>query len=207
MARDDVTELIFRDWEHLKSCMSSDYVKEKVGPDGALFADFETAIALLAWEKPLQLNASARMNKPEGAGVVAMLFISAPGNSPDGATLEKTLSPLLITALEKHAAGQVSGLIANIGIASSEFDLTKYFGGSDMPKYALVYKILIQDSSSVTSVRKAQAEFNRLAGEGTDQNASYIVFGVEGLVLDVERNIKVSLLADFQVFRRTDKLL
>jgi hypothetical protein len=54
--RGDTTELYFRDWEHILAVFRSDHVKQKVGPDGPLFADFDTCMVLMATEKPLDID-------------------------------------------------------------------------------------------------------------------------------------------------------
>lgn len=90
----------------------ADYVRERAGPDAHFLADYETAMVLLAREKPLRLNGLTEETKAEGSRVVAMLFLSTSDDPADGAKLEETLSPMLISALEKHAQGQVAGLIS-----------------------------------------------------------------------------------------------
>lgn len=54
--RDDTTELFFRDWQHVRSCFTSDYVKQKIAPDGPFFADFESSIIMMAYEKPCPIQ-------------------------------------------------------------------------------------------------------------------------------------------------------
>lgn len=196
--RDDVTELFFNDIGHLKSTFSSDWVKQKVGPDGPFFADFETTMVLLARESPLQLPfvttpaPGAEENTHDNP--VAMYFVSTPTNEREGAELEKTASPALVAELRRHAAGDVTGLVVNVGTLSEEFDLNAYFGGASMPQFALVYKILLKSPRSVAAVRKAQVAFEEEMGTRgqVDASESFIVFGKEALVLDVGRNIKVS---------------
>lgn len=156
----------------------------------------ETAIPLLAREKPLSLKTELESQMAgklpdEGERTVAMFFISTPQNTREGDELEKVLSPVLATTLEAHASEDVWGLLANIGIVSAEFDLNKYFGGANMPQYAVVYKIFMKDSGSVTAVRQAQATFLETAGEHIDLNKSFVVFGKEGLIMDIGNNIRV----------------
>ncbi|OQV11151.1 EthD domain-containing protein [Cladophialophora immunda] len=79
--RDDTTEIYFRDWEHVLRCFTSDHVKDKVGPDGANFADYEANIVLMAREKDVHVPtrlASRRENTgvDEADATVALYFIS-----------------------------------------------------------------------------------------------------------------------------------
>ncbi|KAJ9640109.1 hypothetical protein H2199_006343 [Coniosporium tulheliwenetii] len=193
--RDDVTELWFRDLDHLQSVFKSDYVKQTVGPDGRFFADFETTMVLLAEEKPLSLStklAEQRGTSSDSSdGAIALFFISTPENERTGSKLEKELSPPLVKVLEDHATNDVYNLLVNVGLLSDEFDLSAYFGGSSMPQYALVYKMCMKQNSSVAAVRDAQKAFEKLAADRVDTSESFIVFGKEALVLDVENGIKV----------------
>lgn len=194
--RDDVTELYFRDWNHLGSCFGSSLVRTKVGPDGLNFSDFETAIPLIVREKPLSLETEltsemADKLPSEGERTVAMLFLSTPQNLREGEELEKVLSPALVTALETHASKDVWGLLANIGIVSTVFDVGAYFGGTSMPQYAVVYKVFMKDSGSVAEVRKAQTMFLETAREHIDARESFIAFGKEGLIMDMGNDIRV----------------
>jgi hypothetical protein len=195
--RDDTTELYFRDWDHVLSCFGSTYVKEKVGPDGPLFADFETSIILMASEKPLSVETrlakqTLDQSLDEGNATVAMYFISTKDNTKVGNELEQLLSPALTSALETQAQDDVRGLIVNIGTISSKFDLISYFGGSNMPQYALVYKIFLKDNESVPVLRRAQSAFVKAVGEHFDQHESYVLFGKEALVMDVAKGRRVS---------------
>lgn len=192
--RDDVTELYFRDWAHLHKVFSSDYVKTDVAPDGLKFADIESSIALLVSEKSLTLRSPTVDRTPlEGSRTVAVLWLSALQGSGDPARLEELLSPKLISALEAHAAGEVWGLDANVAIESEGFDLKGYFGGSKTPDYALAYKISLKDHASVTSVRKAQATFFEDARDYLDLYDSFILFGIEGLIMDVANDKRVKI--------------
>ena len=128
--RDDMTELYFRDWDHLKACSGSEYVRKTVGPDGPNFNDLEAAIPLLAVEKPLHFGGrpSSFSGPEEGSRTVAVLFIAVKLQESEE-QLEHVFSPALIKALEAHASDEVWGLLANVGIPSTHFDIRAYFGG------------------------------------------------------------------------------
>lgn len=192
--RDDITELYFRDWDHLKACFGSEYIKTTVGPDGVNFNDLETAIPLMTIEKPLQFKSaiSSPSSPQEGSRTVAVLFLATTSKDTE-AELEEAFSPELIKALQTHAANEVYGLEVDIGIPSSQFDIRAYFGGKNMPEYPLTYKIFIESASSVPAVRKAQKAFIKAMGDKIDESNTFITFGKEGLVMDVGNGIKVRL--------------
>ncbi|KAF3007669.1 hypothetical protein E8E13_009054 [Curvularia kusanoi] len=191
VGRDDMTELYFRDWDHLKTCFSSDYVRDVVGPDGINFNDMETAIPLLAIEKPLHFDANIpSFTAPEeGSATVAVLFLAA-GSSETEEQLEQLCSPKLIDALKTRANGEVWGLLANVGIPSDQFDIREYFGGKNMPEYPVTYKIYMRDESSVPKVREAQKAFLATSKSFVDVENTFIAFGKEGLIMDVEKGIR-----------------
>ncbi|KAF3036327.1 hypothetical protein E8E12_006269 [Didymella heteroderae] len=189
--RDDMTELYFRDWSHLKACFGSEYVRNKIGPDGANFNDLETAIPLMVFEKHLELasNVPSSVSLEEGYRTVAVLLVASTSEE-SGEQLEQTFSPALINALLKHAQAEVYGLQANISIPASQFDIRAYFGGKNMPEYPVTYKIYMKDVSCVAAVRKAQRAFMEQLSEQVDADNTFIAFGKEGLVLDVGNGIK-----------------
>ncbi|KAF5666291.1 hypothetical protein FCIRC_10238 [Fusarium circinatum] len=173
VGRDDTTELFFRDWDHVQKCFSSDYVKITIAPDGPFFADFETSIVLMAYEKTISLQTAAATKRAEGSSgtmdsgdaTVAMYFVSTPDDRKDGESLEQTLTPRLVDAIHSCCKDQVWGLIRNVGAVSDQFDLNSYFGGANMPRYALVYKLFLAGPESVPLVRKAQAQFGKHAAD------------------------------------------
>ncbi|KAF1980315.1 hypothetical protein BU23DRAFT_495719 [Bimuria novae-zelandiae CBS 107.79] len=191
VGRDDMTELYFRDWDHMKACFGSEHVRKTVGPDGPNFNDLETAIPLLAVEKPLSFSPSpASFSGPEeGNRTVAVLFIAVKTQQSEE-QLEQAFSPTLIEALEAHASDEVWGLLANVGVPSTQFDIRAYFGGKNMPEYPVTYKIYIKDSRSVTAVRKAQNAFMESMGDRIDASNTFIAFGKEGLLMDIGNGIR-----------------
>ena len=191
--RDDMAELYFRDWDHLKACFESEHVRKTVGPDGANFNDLETAIHLMAIEKTLNFHTTIKPSSwlEEGYRTVAVLFL-ATTSKDTGGQLEQIFSPALINALHKDAAGDVYGVQANVGIPSSQFDIRAYFGGTNMPEYPVTYKIYLKDGGSVAAVRKAQKVFMKEMYDQIDTSNTFVAFGKEGLVLDSRNGVKVS---------------
>ncbi|KAF4335204.1 hypothetical protein FBEOM_10948 [Fusarium beomiforme] len=202
VGRDDTTELFFHDWGHVLQCFSSDYVKTTIAPDGPFFADFETSIILMAYEKAIPLQTAAAVKRAgegkdgldTGDATVAMYFISTPDDMKDGKNLEQVITPRLVESVNTHCQDQVWGIICNIGAVSDQFDLNTYFGGANMPQYALVYKIFLSGPEAVPQVRKAQTEFQKYVGEQSiiDLHKSFILFSQEALVMDVEKGIRFS---------------
>ncbi|KAJ4399547.1 hypothetical protein N0V91_009372 [Didymella pomorum] len=192
--RDDMTELYFRDWAHLKACFGSSYVRTKIGPDGANFNDLETAIPLMVLEKPLDFESKVPASdmSEDGYRTVAVLFVATPSSpeEADAELLEQRFSPLLIDALAKYAGDDVYGVQANVSIPASQFDIRAYFGGRNMPEYPVTYKLYMKDDSGVAAVRSAQKAFMAQMGERIDAGNTFIAFGKEGLVLDVGNGIK-----------------
>lgn len=187
-----MTELYFRDWAHLKSCFGSEYVRTKIGPDGANFNDLETAIPLMVTEKPLQFSSAVDpAGLPEdGYRTVAVLFVAAmSGDSAE--KLEQGFSRALLAALGEYAKGDVYGVQANVSIPASQFDIRAYFGGRNMPEYPVTYKVFIKDESGVGAVRKAQKAFMEGLSEQIDAGNTFIGFGKEGLVLDAGNGVEV----------------
>ncbi|EXA33708.1 hypothetical protein FOVG_15011 [Fusarium oxysporum f. sp. pisi HDV247] len=200
VGRDDTTELFFRDWDHVQKCFSSDYVKTTIAPDGPFFADFEPSVVLMAYEKTIPLQTAAARKRAEvvtgamdsGDSTVAMYFISAPDDKKDGESLEPTITPRLVDAIKSCCQDQACGLIGNTGAVSDQFDLNSYFGGANMPRYALVYKIFLTGLESVPLVRKAQAQFEKDAQSIIDVHKSFILFSQEALVMDVKKGVRFS---------------
>lgn len=191
VGRDDVTELTFRGWDHLKQVFRSNWVKTKVGPDGPLFADFETTMALLATEEPVPLPYEMRPTADDGFATVATYFLATPDNERHGGAVQDKVQTLLVRALSENTRQEVYKVEVNVGITSSQFDLNAYFGGGNNPQYCLVYKLFMKSAASVPYVRKAQAKFEILARDALDFSTSFIVFGKEALVLDHGRGIRV----------------
>lgn len=163
---------------------ASEHVRTKVGPDGPKFADFEATMVLLAKEYDVPIQTKVEPTAKDGYAAVAMYFLSMERNERNGAKLRGSVEKALVGALEQKAGDEVYKVECNVGFTSTEFDLNAYFGGSDNPQYALVYKIFLRCVQSVPHVRKAQKAVEDAVGEKVDFSESFIVFGKEALVLD-----------------------
>jgi hypothetical protein len=90
-----------------------------------------------------------------------------------------------------HRSDDVARLIVNTGLLSDKIDLNACFGGTNMPEFALVYKIVMKSPKSMDVIRKVQKAFEQELVGQVDANESFIVFGREALVLDVDKAIEV----------------
>lgn len=197
MGRDDVTELFFRDAAHLQTCMSSEFVAERVGPDAAFFADFETAISLMAYEKLLTVTEEEARTSNEGE-LAALLFLSPRDKNLDGDSAEKMVSPRLLSLLQQYASNRTSSVAVNVGVEVPGLDPREYFGGKSMPVFSLVYKIhLTGGRDAVPIIRKVEAELQDAVSETVDWSSSFTVFGYEAVVLDQEKGVPVSAYSNY----------
>ncbi|KAF5594367.1 uncharacterized protein FSUBG_9469 [Fusarium subglutinans] len=156
----------------------------------------------MAYEKAIPLQTAAATKRAEvtsgtmdsGDATVAMYFISTPDDRKDGESLEQMLTPRLVDAIRSCCQDRVWGLICNVGAVSGQFDLNPYFGGANMPQYALVYKLFLAGPELVPLVRKAQAQFEKHAADESmiDPHKSFILFLQEALVMDVGKGVTFS---------------
>lgn len=209
--RDDVTELWFEDLDHMLGNFRSEWVHKTVGPDAIHFADLEMSINLMALEKPLPLAVDLKEEDvviDDAAGkhaTTAMYWVALPNGEKDDVDAEKIITPLLRAALEKEAKTDVYKWLVNVGLTIPEFDPTSYFGGAELPKYALVYKIYLKDAGSVAAVRKAQKVFEAEAGpETVNTGNSFVLFNKEVLMMDVGQNFRVSIFLFLSDFTRVN---
>lgn len=202
VGRDDATELWFKDLEHMLHNFRSEHVRTTVGPDALHFADLEASINLMAFEKPLPLTTDlgeGAVEVDEAAGrhaTTALYFVALPGGEGDGAQAEKVITPLLREALEAETRHEVWKWVVNVGLTIPEFDPSSYFGGADLPKYALVYKIYLKDPTAVGAFRKAQKVFEKQ--DKIDVGNSFVLFTKEVLVASVADGFSVSSLLQRQ---------
>ncbi|KAJ5324948.1 hypothetical protein N7476_003548 [Penicillium atrosanguineum] len=157
-----------------------EYVKEVVGPDGPLFADFETSMVLLAYEKLVRIRTQLALERSQisldkGDAAVAMYFLSTADNERNGENLETKISPLLTAALEKHCQNEVWGVIANIGIVLEKLNLNAYFEGANIPQYALVVNGPLR------------------VPENIGLNEYFVVFSHETLIMNTGKDIRFPL--------------
>lgn len=182
--RDDVTELYFNNVTHLLDVFNSDHVTTVVEPDGNNFNDFETNIPWFGYESVVPINTTAAAVYPVGDDLeengrhVALYFVSSSSNSTN-------LTTAFREEIEAHAQSDARALVVGTSSVSSEFNLTAYFGGADMPKYSTIFTIALESAASTAAIRKAQTAFVARSPE-VNTSESFIVFAKMGLVLDYD---------------------
>jgi hypothetical protein len=171
--------------------MTSKFVAERVGPDARFFADFETAISVMAHEKLLKVAEEAKASND--GGLVALLFLSPRDKNPNGDGIEEIVSPQLLSLFPQYAGKRIRSATVNIGVEIPGLDPREYFGGKSMPIFSLVYKIqLTGDRDSVPMIRKIEAALRDRVSEDVDWSNSFTVFGYEAVVLDQGKGVPVS---------------
>ncbi|KAJ5564294.1 hypothetical protein N7513_000536 [Penicillium frequentans] len=163
VGRDDVTELFFRDASHLQVCMTSKFVAERVGPDAVCFADFETAISIMARERSLKIAEASKA--PNEGELSTLLFLSPRDNNPNGDGIKKIVSPMLLSLLQKFAGNRIRSATVNVGVEIPGLDPREYFA------------------------RKVEAALQDSISEQINWNTSFTVFGYEAIVFDQEKGI------------------
>ncbi|MDQ1120465.1 MULTISPECIES: EthD domain-containing protein [Pseudoxanthomonas] len=168
--RDSVTELHFDNVESMMQNFGDPYVRDVLGPDGAHFNDFPSALALLAEDTDI------RVAHPGDGAVRVMYFLGRQpevtdrqfrdalrqavqdglDDAPDGA-------PAVRRAVLSHAIHDETGLIA-------------YFGSSDMPAYDAVLNLWFDPAQALAEWRAWQAGFELRMQQSTSHDRSHAFF-------------------------------
>ncbi|KAL4993521.1 hypothetical protein BDV10DRAFT_198272 [Aspergillus recurvatus] len=185
---DDITELYFHSMDHMSQVFTSEWVTQKVGPDGANFSDFSAVLPMLVQEETVQLSDSCASTPPTGKyeehAFVAMYFV-APRDPIEAGVLTSKLT----SAIQSHAAADVLKLVANTPIEIG-FDIGAYFGvGRPIPRYH-VFTITLRGKTSICSLRKVQAIFEEECADLLNLPETWIGFGERAVVLDQTEDIK-----------------
>ena len=171
--------------------MTSAFVVERVAPDAAFFADFETSISVMAHEKVLKIAEETKVSTD--GELAALLFLSPRDNNLDGDGVEKIVSPQLLSLFQQYAGNRIRSAAVNIGLKVPGMDAREYFGGKGMPVFSLVYKINLSGGrDAVPLIRAMEATLQDNIPQMIDWNNSFTVFGYEAVVLDQEKGISVS---------------
>jgi hypothetical protein len=80
------------------------------------------------------MNVYVKPTAEDGNTTVAIYLLSTKGNEHEGAALWG-IGKKLVQALEENAKDEVYKAEVNVGLASKEFDLNAYFGGTGMLWY------------------------------------------------------------------------
>jgi hypothetical protein len=200
---DGITELYFESPEHLEQVFRSEWVRTKVGPDGANFSDFSAVLPMFVREEEVVLSGVSGSRSSTSSSLtprqsedpntfVAVYFVAfRDGQAP--ASAEETVSQFA-GSLQNHAGGEVAKLTVNVP-AEAGFDLAAYFGGAGaaMPHYQFVFTVTLRGKESVCGVRRAQKEFEARSASLLDLASTWIAFGERAVVLDQTENIEVCL--------------
>ncbi|CAI7673658.1 unnamed protein product [Penicillium pancosmium] len=184
---DDITELYFESEEHLQRVFQSDWVREKVGPDGVNFSDFSSVIPMFVEEKSLSRfdsEASQDIN-PRESSRVSVYFVSTAAGFSDLDKLVLSFSE----SLHRHASEGVRAVVVNTP-AQISFDMRKYFGGSNSPKFDLIFTVYLKGSAQQSEIRKAQINFEREVASFINLEMCWIAFGERAVILDQSEKIK-----------------
>ncbi|KAB8277144.1 hypothetical protein BDV30DRAFT_234945 [Aspergillus minisclerotigenes] len=196
---DGVTELYFDSPEHLKNVFQSEWVAQKVGPDGAKFSDFSAVLPMFMTEDvvPLSITGAyaSQTHQLAGNAFVAMYFVALQNQKPQ---LETLISEL-VSCIDCHASQEVLSMIVNTP-DNTDFDLGAYFGGEPPVRFQFVFTITLRGKESIGAIRKAQKDFEEKV-ESLDLPATWIGFGERAVVLDQAENVKFD--ARRQPFKRS----
>ncbi|KAE8364279.1 EthD domain-containing protein [Aspergillus caelatus] len=187
---DGVTELYFDSPEHLKHVFQSEWVAQKVGPDGANFSDFSAVLPMFVREDTVPLSiasaSASETHQLKGNAFVAMYFVAL--HSPRKAS--ETVISELVSCIDCHASQDVLAMLVNTP-DDTDFDLGSYFGGEPPVSFQFIFTMTLRGKESISAIRKAQEDFEERV-QSLDLPATWIGFGERAVVLDQTENIKVS---------------
>ncbi|KAJ5769366.1 hypothetical protein N7520_003925 [Penicillium odoratum] len=168
----------------------SDWVVQKVGPDGVNFSDFSAVIPMFVTEVECVMKSSGGFGAKQMAGstFVAMYFVAVRGQQQQ----HEPLISKFQSCLETYASQDVQKLVVNKP-ADVDFDLGAYFGGEDKFQYSFVFTITLDGENSIDRVREAQKHFEEECFSQLNLPATWIACGERAVVLDQVSNIKVSI--------------
>lgn len=181
VSRDSVTELFWDSFDAMGATFAHPYTQQKVGPDGANFADLRTTLSMIATEVALPVPA------PGPANAKVMHFLKKAPELPLDEFFarwsqahEQVLrdEPLVAAALRQATQSrqdpQGDGLL-------------KYFGGAEADRYAGVASLWFDDESSIGLFRRYEAALlraNAVPGQAFYlPAASFFVYAREVAVL------------------------
>jgi len=185
---DDMTELHFNGGAHLKDVMTSQYVKDTIGPDGLNFNDFAAANAILATVEHTIYG--ERKADGDDSATTADYFVLVSGKPESGVEAGKELGPLLIDAVKQAGGDHIYRIDVTAQLPDKQ-GIVKYFGAGDpsKPSYTLVFKLFMKSTTAVAAVRKVQGAFETAAEGKVDKAWSMVLFGKRGLVFDQARSL------------------
>ncbi|KAE8141256.1 hypothetical protein BDV38DRAFT_296783 [Aspergillus pseudotamarii] len=187
---DGVTELYFDSPEHLKHVFKSEWVAQKVGPDGANFSDFSAVLPMFVREDTVPLpiaGASASQTHQLGENAFVAMYFVALSNVE---IASETVISELVSCVDDHASQEVLAMLVNTP-DDTDFNLGAYFGGEPPVHFHFIFTITLRGKQSIIAIRKAQKDFEERV-QSLDLPATWIGFGERAVVLDQTENITVS---------------
>ncbi|RAQ62866.1 hypothetical protein COH20_011362 [Aspergillus flavus] len=196
---DGVTELYFDSPEHLKHVFQSEWVAQKVGPDGANFSDVSAVLPMFMREDTVPLTitgaSASQTHQLDGNAFVAMYFVALRNQqTPSGTIISE-----LVSCIDCYASQEVLAMVVNTP-DDTDFNLGAYFGGEPPVRFQFVFTITLRGKESMGAIRKAQIDFKEKI-ESLDLPATWIGFGERAVVLDRIENVKFD--ARRQPFKRS----
>lgn len=156
VSRDSVTELYWDDLAAMKDTFMHPHTREKVGPDGANFADLRTTLSLIAEETALPVPQPG----PGNAKVLHFLR-KRPDLSLDDFYTRWTAAHARVLADTPVAAAALRQHVQNRQRTEGNA-LLAYFGGSDVPPYEGIGASWFDDETTIGLFRHYEAALLRL---------------------------------------------
>lgn len=166
VSRDSVTELFWDTFEAMGATFAHPYTQQKVGPDGANFADLRMTLSMIADEVELAVPA------PGPGDAKAMLFLKkVPELSLDTFFERWTHAHEQVMRDEPLVAAALRRATQNRQNPKGDAML-KYFGGAEDDRFAGIASLWFDDVASVGLFRRYEA---RLLEENAKNGQSFYV--------------------------------
>ncbi|KAL6228647.1 hypothetical protein BDW75DRAFT_226541 [Aspergillus navahoensis] len=163
VGQESITELDFRDGQHLKNYFNSDHVRDVVALDTPVFADFGGLIWMVSTRARHVTSGNRSPGDDQEAirgqelnGFDAFYFLAAPTTAEVSPLPSELLDQIFSRFSDENMLEDV--LTAELFTWLPEYDLTSYFGSgtNEVPKYSAVIKLHFCNKSSFLKVRDAQ---------------------------------------------------
>ncbi|TDZ49871.1 ABC transporter gloK [Colletotrichum trifolii] len=190
VGRDDVVELYSSAPGTFTAPPPTNYTQTVIGPDGASFNDFPTAMSIMAYEtflSDLPAGPAQGPKRDDKTGpLVAFLWAVATKDATSNETFANDLASALVKPLP---AGVVYNASVHVPVAGA--DTRPYFGGFGMPTINAVIKLWLNEGGdSISALRSAQTGLDN-AKLHLDENQSFMLFSREVVIWDMRSGIDV----------------
>ena len=154
LPRDNVTELYFDSFDTMKATFGDPYSRSVIGPDGANFNDFPSAVAMLTEEAELAVPDP----RPGAGGVKIMQFVKA----ADGVEPAALRDGWAAAHAQAAAGAGLRRAVHSLRLPAGD-PILVHFGASEMPRYDGVASLWFDAPDPVAAFR-AYARAMPLAG-------------------------------------------